>query len=298
MRTIAEPFVWLVRRFMPDAFIFATLLTILTFLLCLFMTEATPQGTIDAWGSGFWQLQTFTAQIAMTLMTGFALAHTPAIHSLLKYIASFAATPARAYVLVGFAACIASLISWGMGLIVGAVIARETAMSCLKRGVTVHYPLLVAAGYAGYAVWHQGLSSSIGLAIATPGHILESEIGVIPITQTLLTHYNITIALITVATLPFVMMLLKPPPSECISISSNLVDTTEEAERRYRAGLRSSAAVHEPALHHSGGLLLGHSLLHQCSDRTHPGRQVEYGRADRARYRHRLRHQSLRNHER
>lgn len=213
---------------MPDAFIFATLLSILTFVLCLALTQSTTQTTIDAWGSGFWRLQTFTAQIAMTLITGFALAHTPVVHRLLVGVTSVATNPGRAYALVCFVACLASLISWGMGLIVGAIIARETANACLRRGITVHYPLLVASAYAGFAVWHQGLSSSVGLAIATPGHFLEAEIGIIPVSETILSHYNITIALITVATLPIVMMLLKPPAADCVVIPSELTGDDDD----------------------------------------------------------------------
>ena len=40
MRGLSAPFVALMQRWMPNAFIFAALLTILTFVICIFLTEA------------------------------------------------------------------------------------------------------------------------------------------------------------------------------------------------------------------------------------------------------------------
>ena len=70
MRGLSAPFVTLMQRWMPNAFIFAALLTILTFVICIFLTEASAGEIIDAWGNGFWNLIAFTTQIAMTLITG------------------------------------------------------------------------------------------------------------------------------------------------------------------------------------------------------------------------------------
>ena len=58
---------------------------------------------------------------------------------------------------------IASLFSWGLGLITAGIMARAIASACQKRNVAVHYPLLVASSFSGFVIWHQGMSSSIGL---------------------------------------------------------------------------------------------------------------------------------------
>jgi len=111
MRGLSAPFVALMQRWMPNAFIFAALLTILTFVICIFLTEASAGEIIDAWGNGFWNLIAFTTQIAMTLITGYALAHTPAAHRLLNGIAKLASSPSKAYVIVCTTAIIGSLVS-------------------------------------------------------------------------------------------------------------------------------------------------------------------------------------------
>ena len=74
----------------------------------------------------------------------------------------------------------------------------------------MHFPLLVAAAYAGFVVWHQGLSSSTGLAIATEGHFLVDQIGIVSVSETLFTYWNFVIMISVAVTLPFVMMLLRP----------------------------------------------------------------------------------------
>jgi short-chain fatty acids transporter len=243
MQGLARPFVALMQRWMPDAFIFAAVLSILTFVICVMLTEASVGETIDAWGNGFWNLLAFTTQIAMTLITGYALAHTPAVHRLLDGVAKLASSPSKAYVIVCLTACAGSLISWGIGLIVGAIIARETANVCRKRGIPVHYPLLVAAGYAGFVVWHQGLSSSTGLAIATPGHFLVDQVGIIPVSETIFTYWNIIIVIAVVATLPFVMMLLRPADADCVPISAEMEAEDEgDIEHEEKAKTRRTPA--------------------------------------------------------
>lgn len=222
LRALARPFVTLTQRYMPDAFIFAILLTILTFVLSIVLAEASVHDAVDAWGNGFWKLQTFAAQMAMILVTGLVLAQTPLIHKGIMSVAELAATPARAYALVFILPAFAGLFSWGFCLIVGGVMARETANSCFRRGVRVHYPLLVAAGYAGYIVWHQGLSGSIPLKIAESDHFLVAQMGVVSFSETVFAVPNIIIALAVIATLPFVILLMRPPESECVSINKDL----------------------------------------------------------------------------
>jgi short-chain fatty acids transporter len=103
-----------------------------------------------------------------------------------------------------------ALFSWGLSLIVAGIMARAIGRHCERSGIPVHYPLLVAASFSGFVVWHQGLSSSVALTLATPGHFLEADYGLIPIVQTLLTRWNVVVALTVLGTMPFVMASLRP----------------------------------------------------------------------------------------
>ena len=64
-------------RWVPDAFIFALIATVLVIVAALAATPATLSETIDAWGRGFWDLIPFTLQMALVIITGHVLATSP-----------------------------------------------------------------------------------------------------------------------------------------------------------------------------------------------------------------------------
>ena len=229
---LARPFVAFVERYYPDPFVFVVLLSALTYLLSMILADATPAGALAAWGDGLPSLLAFTAQICITLLTAHALAHTDRVQILLKRIGNIPNNAASAYALVAFSAGIGSLIAWSLGLIAGATVAREVARQAVTRGIRIHYPLLVASAYAGFVIWHMGYSSSAGLFVATPGHLLEAEIGIIPITDTVFTLHNGLLALLSLAIISVVCPLMRPSEKEIIEIHPVLLeDHAEEPDR-------------------------------------------------------------------
>ena len=112
-------------------------------------------------------LLAFMTQVALVLLLGYTLATTRPVARALVRIASIPKTPRAAYAFVALVASVASLISFGLGLVVGGVIALEVGRAARRRGVRLHYPLLVASAYSGFAVWHMGYSATGPLAAAT-----------------------------------------------------------------------------------------------------------------------------------
>ena len=49
---LAKPFVRLVDKYYPDAFLFVIILSILTFVLAITLTGSTSSETLKAWGGG------------------------------------------------------------------------------------------------------------------------------------------------------------------------------------------------------------------------------------------------------
>jgi short-chain fatty acids transporter len=218
-------------RWTPDAFVVAVLLSIFTFLLAVTVAGYSPVSAVEAWGDGFWGLLTFTNQITLTLLLGYAFANTLPIRDLLLRLAGLAKSAAGAYVLACLVTGVAALFSWGMSLITAGIMSRAIGESCRERGIRVHYPLLVASAFSGFVVWHQGLSSSVGLILATPGHFLEGAVGLIPTSQTIFTGWNVTVALVVLATMPFVMAFLRPrDDAEIEEIPDHLVGAAAIAE--------------------------------------------------------------------
>lgn len=197
-------------RWVPDSFVVAVMLTMLTFVLAITVTGFGFGETIDAWGDGFWNLLAFTNQITLTLLFGYALANTPPMRALLQRLVGMIRTPFAAYTGVCFITGVAAMLSWGLGLIVAGIASRAVGENCRRRGIPVHYPLLVASAFSGFVLWHQGLSASIGLVIATPGHFLEQEIGIVDMSRTVFSPWSLVLALFVLVTLPFVMASLAP----------------------------------------------------------------------------------------
>ena len=61
-------------KWVPDAFIFALLATIIVFAAALIWTPSTFTQVVDAWGNGFWDLIPFTLQMSLIIITGHVLA--------------------------------------------------------------------------------------------------------------------------------------------------------------------------------------------------------------------------------
>jgi short-chain fatty acids transporter len=93
----------------------------------------------------------------------------------------------------------------------------------------VHYPLLVAAAYSGFVVWTMGYTSSAALLVATKGHPLEKLIGVIPVSDTLLTPFNLITCALILISLPILMWFMAPKDHEVKSIDPALLEKEEAA---------------------------------------------------------------------
>jgi len=210
MNRLVAALVRLFIRWMPDAFAVAIGLTLLTVVLAVVVAGYPLRSAVESWGDGFWNLLTFTNQISLTLLFGYAFANTPPVRRGLLRIAGLVRSAPMAYGLACFLTGALALFSWGLSLVSAGIMARAIGEACLRKGIRVHYPLLVASAFSGFVIWHQGLTSSIGLAIATPGNFLEEQIGLIPTSQTMFTAWNVGVALFVLLTLPFVMVALRP----------------------------------------------------------------------------------------
>ncbi|MFD2044926.1 short-chain fatty acid transporter [Ornithinibacillus salinisoli] len=223
----------MVRRYLPDAFLFAIILTFIVFLLGIFFTGSSPVQMVEYWGGGFWDLLEFAMQMSLIVVTGYILANSPVIKKLINKISRLANTPGQAIFLVTFVAAIACLINYGFGLVVGALLAIHVA----KRVPSVDYRLLMASAYSAFLLWHGGLSGSVPLKIATEDHFLADMIGVVPVTETLLSSFNLFIVGSLLITLPLLnRMLMRSTHSlgkidpELLNLQANSIEEPEEED--------------------------------------------------------------------
>lgn len=204
MKALTRFFDRIVQRYLPDAFLFAIVLTFIVFLLGVFITHSSPLEMTKYWGDGFWDLLEFAMQMSLIVVTGYILANTPTVKKALVKTSLLAKSPGQAIILVTVVASIATLINYGFGLVVGALLSIQIA----KRVPSVDYRLLVASAYSAFVLWHGGLSGSIPLLIATDDHFLSDVIGSIPVSETIFSGFNIFIVVVLFLTLPLLNRLL------------------------------------------------------------------------------------------
>jgi len=219
LRKLASFFTFIMRHYLPDAYLFAILLTFLSGILALIFTDAGYIKLVRTWGDGVYGIVAFAMQMILILITGHALALTPPMNKALIWIAGAGKTPIKGGMIVVLVAGICSWINWGFGLIVGGLLALEVA----RRTPKVDYAYLIGAAYSGFICWHQGLSGSIPLVIATSKHaqnLVEKITGsVVPVTQSIFGAFNIIPAIIIIFTLPLLFALIHPKEEETKAIS-------------------------------------------------------------------------------
>lgn len=211
---LALRFTAFTEKWLPDAFGFVLVGTFVVLLFGLVTGEpllgrpddpaATKgYGMVDAWGIGFWSLITFTLQMAMIIIGGYAVATSGPIARLITRLARIPKNPRTAVAFVAAVAMLASYLNWAFSLIFAAILAREVARNVPKAD----YRALGAMAFLGLGtVWAQGLSGSAALQVASasssPPPVQEvikasgHASGLIPLSDTIFTWQAIAATLI------------------------------------------------------------------------------------------------------
>ncbi len=200
-------------KYMPDASIFAVVLTFIAFLLGIFIANQSPMQMVQNWYKGFWELLAFSMQMALIVVTGSCVANAPLVKKGINRLASIPKTSKQAVYVVTLVSILVSFVHWGLSLVVGALLAKELARNLRIKNVPFEYGLIAAGAYVGQMTWHGMLSASIGLSIATPGHALEDMIGVISMSDYMFNPMNIGVTIALAILPPLFACLLQPKDS-------------------------------------------------------------------------------------
>lgn len=218
----------IVQKFLPDAFIFCIVLTILVFVAAMPVSKMNPFEIANAWGDSMWLLLGFSMQMALVLVLGTALATAPLVKKAINAAAEVPKSPTSAIIFITVVSMIACWLNWGFGLVVGAILAKEIA----KKVKGVDYRLLIASAYSGFVIWHAGFSGSIPLQLAsyseaigtqTAGAVTES----IPTSQTIFSAWNLIIVIAIIVVIAFVNAQMHPTPEDTVTVDPKLLAETE-----------------------------------------------------------------------
>jgi len=224
--TLGEKFTDIFKRNMPDAFVFALVLTLVTALISFLWIGATPLKIIQSWYGGFWTLLEFGMQMVLLIITGYSIALSPLVEKSIDKLVHYIKTPRQVYyfvVLIGF---LLSMISWGW-VVITAVLARQLAI----RVKDINYPYLIACVYFSGISWVTGLSSSIPLLLNTEkNYMIEAGIlsETIPTSYTLGSILNISMIIFMLIVGPILMLLLAPKNTKGKELN-DLLDASEKS---------------------------------------------------------------------
>jgi short-chain fatty acids transporter len=218
---MAASFTAWTERWIPDAFVFALLATVIVFALALANVGfggANVARLVTAWGGGFWDLVPFTLQMSLVIITGYVVATTRPVYRAIRALAGASREPRRAIAMVALFAMVSSWLNWGFSLIFSAMLAKEVA----RRVRGVDYRAVAASAFVGLgSVWAQGLSGSAALQMATPS-ALQKAIrgivehdgaipgGIIPLSKTIFLWQSFAAVAIEIVVVTFVVWLAAP----------------------------------------------------------------------------------------
>ena len=237
-----------VNRWLPDAFLFAVILTIVVFFAAMGATGMGPIKILDAWGNsnGFWGLLSFSMQMALVLVLGSAMASAKPCKKALRALAGLCHTNLQAIVVTTMVSAICCWLNWGFGLIAGALLAKEV----VKRVPTVDYPLLIASAYSGFVIWHSGLSGSIPLALnggytVFKGTELEQTFTALT-TETIFHPMNLVMCAVVILAMPFVNYAMHPDKDHTITVNPALL--VDDEEKKYEISTPADKMEHSKIL--------------------------------------------------
>lgn len=238
-------------KYMPDPSIFAVVLTLFAFLLGVFVAGVSPIKMVQHWYKGLWSLLTFAMQMALIIITGSAVSEAPLTKKGIQKLAGMAKTGKQAAWLVTFVSVLVSFLHWGLSLIVGALLAKELARELRIKKIPFEYGLIGAGAYVGQMTWHGMMSASIGLLIATPGHFLESKIGLISMYDYMFNPMNIIVTISLLIFPPLFASMLHPKPDHASPLSDESLKAIE----------LESSSVSEMPKDATVGDILNHSTI-------------------------------------
>lgn len=245
---------------LPSPLAIALVLTGLSFVLAglwgdIPSDQARGLFLLESWREGLFHppLVVFLVQMMLILVLGHTLALAPVVRTLITRLLRITQDAPSALALTCGATMLVGFFNWGLGLIFGAVMARQMGEHLRRRGATFQYGLLGAAGYSGMLIWHGGLSGSAPVKVAEKGHLTSlvegghAQLSLVPerlgLEHTLLSPMNISVGLAMLIVLPLLTFLIARR-SSAPQASWDFLEQKSEPEKEKEKPAKPQGAEH------------------------------------------------------
>ena len=212
-------------KYIPDCFLFAVGLTFVVFIAGMTLAGKGLFQMIEYWYNGFWGFLAFSMQMVLIIVTGYTLAVTPIGNRIFTWLSTIPKSSLPAVIFIGVVVSVLSWFHWGLGIVAGAILAPK-----MGRNIpTLNYKMLVASAYVGWCTGAYGLTVTETLIVNTPGHFMEKQIGLIPISQTSFhPEILVPVVLCTFVIVPALWWLFHPEKDEIPPLDKAVVDAFEQ----------------------------------------------------------------------
>lgn len=205
---LGEFFADKVRKWLPDSFSFAIILTFLSMVMAIFITKTPPVDLLEAWYKGFWRFLKFSMQMSLIVVLGYAVGNSPLLVKFFNRLGRKIKSPLAVYVTILIIGGVTAYIYWGFTVAV-AVLAMEMA----RRVKGVDYRFLGACVYSSFIFTVFGPSITAPLIMNTPKNEFI-QLGLVdrtfPPSETIFSSFSLTTLVATVVVVLATMLLMYP----------------------------------------------------------------------------------------
>ncbi len=218
---LSKKFQYAADRIIPDSLVFCLILTFLVFVLSLIFTDSGVLDLCTYWFEGLWTQNSFAFQMGIMVVTCATCAQAPQVKRVMNKLAAKAHTPTVAMIMLVVFGMVTSFINWAFCTVVGALFAMYLA----KNVKGMHFPLMLAVIYT-CMVFGQclGPTASVYALLATEGHFMEEQLGVLTQDITVYNPHNIIIWCTFALILLIIAITTKPPKQEIVELKTQLDD--------------------------------------------------------------------------
>lgn len=240
---ISKKFQYAADRIIPDAFVFCVALALLTFILGWAFTKSSFLDMVQYWYDGFWTQSQFAFQMTIMVVVCATFAKAPVVRRGLDKLAGIARTPKGCMAVMMIFGYVASFVNWAFCTVCTPILAMRMA----KNMKGLHFPMMIAAGYATMIIGQcMGPSATVYALVAGEGHQFQDLIGILSQDQTTYNTMNVILWFIIAIVVLIVSIMTVPPKNEIVEFHGNIADADlviEEPEEMTPAERMNSSKI-------------------------------------------------------
>ena len=218
---LSKKFQFAADKLIPDSFVFCLILTFVVFIAALIGTGSSPLDLCTWWFNGLWTQNSFAFQMGIMVVTCATCAKAPQVKRLMGSLAKTVKTPTAAMVLLMAFGYVSSFLNWAFCTVVTPILAMQLA----KNIKGLHFPMMVAAGYSCMILGQCfGPTASLYALLATEGHFMQEQLGVLTQDQTVYSSMNVVLWPILAVAMMIIAIWTRPPAHETAEFNSIIDD--------------------------------------------------------------------------